>query len=371
MSLTVETPAFATAIEAAAYIESLLRRYVQKDPSAIHIDSRKADTERDGSKIHVTELAADCLRAAYFRLNDTPRDYDDEVDAHWSHIGAIAEEWVRAVFRAEFPGRLRAQMAVPELPEGVGGTLDLWWRDSLVVIDVKSRRIGWVPGDKERRQVATYAAHLSKKYGATVHAVLVAIPRDDFSKISAYPVEYAQEAVLQSTSERAAYLLGCVDSRTPPPVMPQFAADRFPCSFMTRDGEKRCPYFSQCHADSKGIQPVPSSPQVQEWMREHRALAEQASALEKQAKEIKEGRKAELEALMQPLFEEVGGYVEGPEDTDKDLKRIAFAGRTSYNFEEAFAKHPEVERTLEPFKSVGAGYYQWRYVNKKTAKGKK
>ena len=43
----------------------------------------------DETKVHVTEAVDECLRKGWFRLHDTPRDYDDTQDMHWSHTGFL------------------------------------------------------------------------------------------------------------------------------------------------------------------------------------------------------------------------------------------------------------------------------------------
>ena len=359
----VETPTFTTAADAAAWTEGVLKGALRQAPENIHLDSRSTATPRQEDVIHVTELAQDCKRLAYFRITGVPRDYVDAADAHWAHEGWLKEQWTRAVFRAAWPGRLRYQMPVPMLPAGVAGTLDLFWKDANVLYDVKSRSVNTGPPyEKDRKQVATYAAHMP----TYPLAVIIHVPRENLSEVACYPVEYDAAKVRTTTVADAAQLQAAIDLKQVPQIPDGYDALQFPCSFRQRDGEtKRCPYFSNCWQAAGVVVPAPSTPMMQDLMRRHRALSEEATRLEKEAEGIRHGPRKDLEQQMAAYFDTFGNFVAGPADMAVDLKRIVYAGRTTYDTGKAFAKDPEIERRLEPFKKVGDEYFQHRYVQRK------
>ena len=359
-------PQFESATGAAAWVEAMLKAYLKRDPGDIHLDSRKAPREFDETALHVTELVDPCMRRAFFRLRAVERDYADGEDTHWAHEGELKEQWVRAVFRAEFPGRLRTQVAIPGLPPGTQGYLDLWWKDAALVMDVKSRSVNAPPpGDKERGQVAAYAAHMAARYGIVVHAVIVQIARENLSKLSCFPVEYDRATVIDATTRRAAYMATCVSSGMPPPVPPGMRPDEFPCGFKTRDGWKFCPWFSRCHSGAGKTVPIPSPPKMQDLMARHRAMAMEATRLETEAKTLRDGPIKDVVVEMTPFLDEHGDLVAGLPEWDVDLKRIAYGGHVSYDTKTAFAKNPGLEAMLDAYRKEGAGFYQYRYVKRK------
>lgn len=354
----------------AAEVEDMLRGALQEEPAQFHLDSRKPQRERDQSALHVTEVVSDCMRAAYFRLSgETPDAAEEEESRHWAHTGTLYEEWVRAVFRARYPGRVRAQVPMPHLPEGMAGTCDLWWADRHAVLDVKSRSVNAPPPDPdgaEARQVATYAAHLTN--GEPVHALIVQVPREDLSRLAVYPVRYDRTAVLETVRSRAEYLTQCRSAGTPPPALATPQAP--PCAIGTRTGVRLCPWWSRCHGEGMGQVLVPPDEAMQTLMARHRDLSAQASALARQEKALREGEPPdggqnlkELAVAMAPWFEAHGTVASGT--GDQDLKRIPYPGRESWDLEEAFAKRPSLRAELEPYRSVGTGYFQYRWVKKK------
>lgn len=365
------TPKFADAREAADWVQAFLRETLRQDPRCLRLDSRHVDKgPRDKSKIHVTSLVDDCLRKAVFGLMEVPRDYDEEEDAHWGHEGWLKEEWVFAAFRASFPRQLRFQKPMSQR-EGsdLSGTLDAFWPAVPMVIDAKSRSVNLTaPREKDKRQVAVYAAHESLDTGKPVPGVIVHMPREDLSQVTAFPVFYDRDAVLAAAGLRESYIKDCLTNNEVPPIPDDFAADKFPCSFHVRvpGGVERkyCEYFSQCHTSMGVVVPALSTPQIQDLMKQHRELAEKATLLDKEAEAIRKGPKKELEEQMAPYLGEVGNFVQGPIEWDKDLKRISFAGRSSYDMDVAFAKDPELESRLAPYKKIGAGYYTFKYVNR-------
>jgi hypothetical protein len=365
--ITTETaPQFTDSIQAAKWLEEYLRGVTTRDVGALDLGgTRTAPSRGDhGDAFHVTEVVDDCLRRAIFRLRGTERDFSDEQSMHWAHTGHLYESWVRAALRLIAPGRIVSNREVVGIPHSVGFA-DLWWKDAWLVIDVKSKAIGsrGKPIDKDMRQVASYAAHMTKRYGERpILAVLVYVYREDLSQIDCFPVPYEYESMLSWYEARAAALAQFKSSNDPVPVM-GLTSDTFPCSFETRDGRKFCAYFSQCWAAVGKTIPAPSAPRFYELEGERERLAEERKALEKKAKELKEVED-QLYNEMKPFFEEHGELILGLPEWEHNVKNIVVGPQTGYDVKTALAKEPDLAARLEPYKTVSSGYSYPRTVKK-------
>lgn len=362
-----DVPVFENAVQAAAWIEEYLKGVLTRDPDNINLYTRPtASTKFKEGELHVTEVVDPCYLRSIHRLIGTERDHEESESKHWAHTGLLYEAWVRSALREAFPGRIRSNTLVQGLPTGVQGYDDLWWKDTWTVIDVKSRSIGAGengPSEKDKLQVAVYAAHRAAHYGHPVHAVLVYTYRQDLSKLDAFPVLYNPEVIIAQVRSNAATLQGWVQLQGSalPPVPPTMDAGKFPCSFQTRDGLKTCAFYSRCWPEGPAKRVFTPPEQVQKLMLEHRSFHQQKQALEAQLKPL-EAELKRIKGDLEPVFQAHGPVMKGPAEWRQDLKMLVMPGRVTYDLEFASLKHPELGEMLEPYKKTGEGFTQLRYV---------
>lgn len=366
-------PVFTSTAEAAGWVEKFLRDALTRDPQELHLDNRRTERTFTEDDIHFTELADSCYRRPVLRLLGAPRDYGQDEEMHWAHTGMLYEEWVRAVFRREFPGRLKSNREVPQRPAGTQGYYDLWWADANTVIDVKSRSIHLeAPLEKDKTQVAMYAASLTNhlRYSKRdpnfppVKALLVYTRREEL-RVDVYPVEYDVDTMSQHITQAAATLRTWKQLKQAPPVPTAMDPFKAPCSFRTKNGEWYCPFYSQCHTAVAPRVATPAPEAMAALVHHHFILSERRKELERQAKEFEKDEK-DLKVQMAPFFQEHGNLLR-VEDLPKDVRWVVVGPKETYNVAAALEKDPALKDRLEPYKEQKPGYNYPLYVNRKEA----
>ena len=300
----------------------------------------------DETKVHVTEAVDECLRKGWFRLHDTPRDYDDTQDMHWSHTGFLYEEWIRGLLRKRFPRELRSSGRAP-VPEPLQGFYDLWWPRQSAVIDVKSRSVGAQVSVKDSIQVSTYAEAMGAE------GILVLTRREDLSKTSVHPVENYGVPLATVQARAAEIETGLLPSK---PI--HFTPNSAPCAY----GDKPCPFWTQCW----GARPLAESEvkrlQAAEAVHDDLVYWRDLKAREKATSDTLEAVKSKRQEIEDRLRGTCNDWGVGQLE---DVRRISVAGRTSYDVPTALSYHPELSDALNPFKKVGEPYDYFKQVKVK------
>jgi hypothetical protein len=290
-----------------------------------------------------------CPRMRVLRvLGYIPADHD-LITAGYFERGRIMEEWVARLYTEAYPHRTRRQVEV-KTPFGDTGHIDIFFLAERRIVEVKS--VGPsvdIPKEEHIWQVQAYLHFFKDASGErkadTAEIVYV---REGSLKTNVYPVYYRADVGLRI--ERELEELHKMAGAQKLPAIP-YEADEFPCSFMTRDGEQKCPWFEYCH-DHVLDTTIPEK--ADEALT---ALIDEYANICIDLKKTAglEERKKALQAQMAALMGE-GTDFTSPKGS---VKRTYINGRTTYDMEAAIQCGVVPQEALAPFTKTGAGYWKW------------